>query len=387
MVGNVPEGTLKMPGEGAKIEPERIGKRLRGLGGLERVREAAGDVPVFLVGGAVRDLLLGRDRTDLDVAVEGDAADLGRRLGGEITTHERFATATVVTDNLELDLATARAETYPRPGALPEVRPATLAEDLARRDFTVNAMAVPLQGEPELIDPHGGVRDLERGLLRVLHERSFADDPTRALRAARYAARYGFALEPDTERGLRSADLETVSRDRVDAELRKLAAEPRAGRGFELLSDWGLLPLAREAAELVDRVGELAGSEPWAPLVGREDAVLAAATGRGLQAAHELASAHPGPPSEAAELARGADPVTLALARALGAEWLDRYVSEWREVRLDIAGDDLLAAGIPQGPAIGRGLAAAMRARLDGEATSRAEELEIALGAARAQPR
>src|SRR3954452_1104331 len=274
-----------MPRENAKIEPERAVERVRALPALERVREAAGDVPVYLVGGAVRDLLLGRERTDLDVVLEGDAAALGRRLGGEVRAHERFATAMVALDGLVLDLATARSETYPRPGALPEVRPATLAEDLARRDFTVNAMAVPLTDEAELIDPHGGARDLERGLLRVLHERSFVDDPTRALRAARYAARYGFDLEPDTERLLREADLETVSRDRVEAELRKLAAEPRARQGFALLDEWGLVSVDAEALDLIDRIGELLEAGPWQGFAPREQAVLAAAMGRGLDAA------------------------------------------------------------------------------------------------------
>jgi tRNA nucleotidyltransferase (CCA-adding enzyme) len=327
--------------------------------------------------------LLGRDRTDLDIAVEGDATVLGRRLGGEIRTHERFATATVHTDGIDLDLATARSESYPEPGALPEVRPATLADDLARRDFTLNAMAVPLAGDPELIDPHGGLEDLERGALRVLHDGSFTDDPTRALRAARYAARYGFELEPDTERLLREADLATVSSDRVDAELRKLAAEQAARRGFELLDEWGLVPLPDGAGELIDAVSALTAGEAWARLADRTDAVLAAATGRGIAAARELAAAEVRAPSEGVELARGHDGVTLALARALGAEWLDRYVEEWRDVRLDIDGEDLMEAGIPEGPAIGRGLAAALRAKLDAEVTSREDELRVALDAAR----
>jgi tRNA nucleotidyltransferase (CCA-adding enzyme) len=372
-----------MPHENANIEPERIRERLSRLPALERVLEAAGEVPIYLVGGAVRDLLLGRARTDLDIAVEGDAAEVGRRLGGEVLAHERFATATVVLDGLELDLATTRTETYPRPGALPDVRPATLAEDLARRDFTVNAMALPLAGDPELIDPHGGAGDLAQGVLRVLHERSFVDDPTRALRAARYAARYRFALDPDTDRLLRDADLDTVSRDRTDAELRKLAAEPRTRRGFELLDEWGLVVLERGALELIDAVSALAASATWRRFVRRGDAVLAAALGRGLQRARELAAARPARPSEAVELARGEDAVTLVLARGLGAEWLDRYVAEWRHVRLEITGDDLLAAGIPEGPAIGRGLAAALRAKLDDEVDGRAQELMIALDAAR----
>src|SRR3954470_610477 len=167
------------PPESVDIEPERIAERLTALPGLDRVREAAAGTSVYLVGGAVRDLLLGRERADLDLVVEGDAAALGRRLGGEIRTHERFATATVDLDGGELDLATSRSESYPRPGALPEVRPAPLSDDLARRDFTVNAMALPIIGEPDLIDPHGGLADLQMGTLRVLHERSFVDDPTR----------------------------------------------------------------------------------------------------------------------------------------------------------------------------------------------------------------
>ena len=159
-----------MTPESAQIEPDRIAERLNALPGLDRVREAAAGMPVYLVGGAVRDLLLGRDRNDLDIAVEGDAAMLGRRLGGDISVHERFATATVRFGGVELDLATARGETYPRPGALPEVRPAPLAQDLARRDFTVNAMAVPLADDPQLVDPHRGLPDLRNGTLRVLHD-------------------------------------------------------------------------------------------------------------------------------------------------------------------------------------------------------------------------
>ena len=386
MVGNGSEAIPKsqpMPPERAKIEPDRIPERLRALPGLDRVREAAAGTATYLVGGAVRDLLLGRDRTDLDIAVEGDAAALGRRLGGEIRTHERFATATVHTEALELDLATARSESYPQAGALPKVRPATLREDLARRDFTFNAMAVPLAGDPELIDPHRGREDLERGTLRVLHDRSFVDDPTRALRAGRYAARYGFELEPRTEELLRDTDLGTVSNDRVEAELRKLAAEPEARRGFELLDRWGLVPLAEGASELIDAVSDLTSAEPWSRVADRDEAVLAAATGRRTPEAHELADAEVTTPSQGVELARRHDGVTLALGRALGAGWLERYVDEWRDVRLDIDGSDLMEAGIPEGPAVGRGLAAAMRAKLDGEVSGRDEELRVALHAAR----
>jgi tRNA nucleotidyltransferase (CCA-adding enzyme) len=308
---------------------------------------------------------------------------LARRLGGEARTHERFDTASVRVDGLEVDLAATRSETYAHPGALPVVRPASLADDLFRRDFTINAMAMPLAGDPELIDPHGGLHDLGRGELRVLHPGSFEDDPTRAVRAARYAARYGFALERTTAELIRRADLATVSGDRAEAELRKLAAEPEAARAFELLGDWGLLELRREALELVAAVGELTASEPWRGVAPRADAVLAAALGRGVAGAHELASAEPGRPSEAVERARGRTGIELALARALGAGWLDRYVAEWRRVRLEISGNDLIAEGVAEGPAVGRGLSEALRAKLDGEVHGRAQELRAALSAAR----
>jgi tRNA nucleotidyltransferase (CCA-adding enzyme) len=367
----------------AKIEPERLAERLEALPAIERLWEAATGITAYLVGGAVRDLLLGRERADIDVAVEVEVAELARRLGGEVRVHERFDTASVRVDGLEVDLAATRAETYARPGALPEVRPAALAADLARRDFTVNAMAVPLAGDPELIDPHRGLEDLQRGELRVLHPRSFEDDPTRGVRAARYAARYGFTLELTTAELIGRADLSTVTHDRREAELRRLAAEPQARRALELLGEWGLLELRPEALELAAAVGELTAAEPWLQVATRADAVLAAALGRGVAEARQLASADPARPSEAVELARGRSGVELALARALGAEWLDRYVAEWRGVRLEIDGRDLIAEGVAPGPSLGRGLREALRAKLDGEVHGRAEELRAAIAAAR----
>src|SRR3954466_14427825 len=323
-----------------EIDPARLPQAIDALPGIDAVRRIAERVPTYLVGGVVRDLLLGADGVDLDVAVEGDAEALSDIPGYEPERDELFLTGRLVTEARAIDIAQPRAEAYPHPGALPEVRPAPIGEDLSRRDFTVNAMAFPLREGAELIDPHGGLEDLRAGLLRVLHERSFVDDPTRALRAARYAARYGFDFEPDTQRLLREADLGTVSRDRVDAELRKLAAEPRARQGFALLGEWGLVSVDAEALALIDRIGELLEAGPWQGFAPREQAVLAAAMGRGLDAARGLASAQPARPSEAVELARGPEAVTLVLARVLGAEWLDRYVAEWRHVRLGIDGDD-----------------------------------------------
>ncbi len=267
--------------------------------------------------------------------------------------------------------------------------PASLADDLGRRDFSINAMAIQLAGPAELIDPHGGRADLDAGLLRVLHPASFVDDPTRALRAARYAARLGLSLDPETEALLRATDLGTISDDRRRAELLRLGGEDEAVRGFELLISWGLVNLREseidrgvDGLELARAVVALLGSPPWSEVAPRAPALIAAALGpAGAEAG--LAAADPQRPSDAVDLARGRDPVALVLARALGATWLDRYVGEWHAVSLEIDGGDLIAAGIAQGPALGRGLDAALRRKLDGEIAGHEQELAVALEAAR----
>jgi tRNA nucleotidyltransferase (CCA-adding enzyme) len=254
--------------------------------------------------------------------------------------------------------------------------------DLARRDFTINAMALPLSGAPELIDPHGGHADLERGLLRVLHPSSFVDDPTRAIRAARYAARFDFELEPGTEALLRATDLGTVSAERRQNELLRLAAEPTGVKGLALLAEWGLLQPRPGGLELAARVAELLAASPWNEVAPHDRTLLAAALGP-AGGEEELAVTRPQRPSQAVELAAGRDPAELVLARALGAEWLDRYLAEWRAVALEIGGEDLIAAGVSPGPALGRGLKAALRGKLDGEIAGRDQELAAALAAAR----
>jgi len=366
-----------------EIHLDRLAERLLALPGFAAIRTAAERVgaDAYLVGGAVRDALLGRSSTNLDLGVDGEQGPLVAALGAEALIHDRFETAVVDLPSGPVDVARARAESYAHPGALPDVRPATVTADLGRRDFTVNALAVSLSDPGSVLDPSGGVDDLRAGLLRVLHERSFIDDPTRALRAARYAARLGFEPEPRTLELLREADLGTVSRDRVAADLARLAAEVTPRAGFELLDSWGLIRLAPEAAELIDSVAELTGRPPWDGVAARPQAVLAAVRGPSPEV-DRLARAAPSAPSAAVAAARGRTGVELALARAMGAAWLDDYVEDWREVRLAISGEDLLAAGVPEGPRIGIGLAAALRAKLDGEASGRDAELRVALGAA-----
>jgi tRNA nucleotidyltransferase (CCA-adding enzyme) len=373
-----------MPGS-SDIDPGGLGHRVDSLATIDQLRQIAERVPAYLVGGVVRDLLLGREVTDVDVAIEGDAEALTDLPGFNLEREGLFLTGRLEQDDVEIDVAQTRAEAYPAPGALPEVRPAPITEDLARRDFTINAMAFPLGGEQELLDPHAGLDDLRAGLLRVLHQRSFVDDPTRALRAARYAARFGFETETETERLLRETELSTVSEDRIDNELRRIAGESDPAAALRLIVTWGVMPsLDPQAPDRVAEVTRLASEPPWSGWVDRELAVMLAIV-RPLPQIRELAAATPERPSEAVRLAQAWDPAQLLVARALGAEWLDRYAAEWRNIRLEITGEDLLAAGVPQGPELGRGLEAALSGKLDGEISGRGDELRIALAAARGE--
>src|SRR4051794_4099356 len=378
----------------------------------------------YLVGGAVRDLLRGDSTVDLDLAVEGDAVReagaLAERLGGSALPHERFGTATVTAHPLVLDLATTRRESYPQPGALPVVEPAPLLEDLGRRDFTVNAMALGLSGDDlgRLHDPADGRVDLDAGLIRILHPRSFLDDPTRLLRAVRYESRLNFALEDDTEQRAREAvaagALATVSGVRIRAELMDLLCEHEAPRSVERLAHLGidraLHPAMVADAELVAnaKLGAMetganpalaalaalcaaptesaAGIEAWVGSLGltgaERDAVLRAST-RAPSLAHELRGQLRA--SELRELLEGEPAEVLALALALGApaDPVLRYLGDLRSAGLEISGDDLIAEGIPQSPAVGRALKETLGRKLDGENSGREEELRMALAIAR----
>lgn len=357
---------------------------------LGLVREALTGVDAWVVGGVVRDLLRGTAAPpDIDVAVDVELEPLLARLPAAIeveASHARFGTATVRVGGATIDLARTRSETYSHPGALPSVAPAGIEADLARRDFTINAIAIPLAEPGHLLDPFAGAADLAANRLRVLHDRSFVDDPTRAIRAARYAAR--LRLEPDARTGelLAATDLETVSADRRDAELARLAAEPAAAEGFRLLAAWNVLDPGAEALELIAAVDAVAAEPAWsADPASRVDAILiAVAGGERLRSALTLAASTAAQPSEAVRLASGRAPAELLLAAAAGCPWMSDYVGRWRQVRLQIDGDDLIAAGIPEGPAIGAGLQGALERRLDGGLDDgREAELDLAVALAR----
>jgi len=219
---------------------------------LEVARNAAAPCRIYAVGGYVRDLLLGRSTSDIDLVVEGDAIAVAQHLReslrGTVTPHPRFATARLrLPAGITLDLATARSEQYPEPAALPEIHPAPLLVDLARRDFTINAMAARIErrGFGRLIDPFGGSADLRRGRIRVLHDRSFIDDPTRIFRAARLEARYRFAISRDTMRLIAAAvERRVVGKlvgSRIFTELLLIASEGSAPAIIRRLSRLGVL--------------------------------------------------------------------------------------------------------------------------------------------------
>ncbi|HWF26121.1 MAG TPA: hypothetical protein VG275_11770 [Solirubrobacteraceae bacterium] len=408
---------------------EELIRRVKALPAAAPLLAAVGSEPgLHLVGGAVRDLLLAGDEGgpeggtpaldpgDLDLVAEGDVAALAPRLGGPYVLHERFGTATVILNGNTYDLATARRETYAEPGALPDVAPATLHEDLLRRDFTVNAIAITLGGPSagELTAAPRALEDLSAGRLRVLHDGSFIDDPTRLFRLVRYRSRLGFEVEPATLALARAAvtggALGTVSGARIGAELRLLAGEDDPVAAFAALGGLGLdrafhprfglvdPALARRALALLPPDGRrdvvalalAAADVPRAELRGlldelafdadSRDRILAITSGAEAMA-KALAAA--GRPSEIAAAVGGGGVELTAVAGALGPEdqareWLERL----RHVRLEIDGGDLIAAGVREGPAVGQGLRAALAAKLDGRAGGQESELAEALRAA-----
>ena len=399
---------------------EELRERIRALPGMERLLPAlAGLPPVYLVGGAVRDLLLGEAVVDVDLAVEGDgprtARELAARLKGDVVPHERFGTATVRAGTLTFDIAATRSETYEEPGALPVVRPAGLSADLGRRDFAINAMAAALQGDElgHLQDPHGGCADLDARVVRVLHDRSFIDDPTRLLRAVRYEVRLDFAIDEPTEELAREAArrkaLATVSGPRIRNELLDLLREHAAPRGVARLVGLGLLETLGESlngdADLVasaklgagetgadpalTALAALVSPEPDADWVeslalraDERDAVVRA----GRKAPQLAETVRDDLPDSAIHaLLHCEHPETLALTLAYGAPGAPilRYLAHLQGVRLEISGDDLVEAGIPESPALGFALEETLRRKLDGELAGRDEELRFALEVAR----
>ncbi len=371
------------------------------------------DGDVSAVGGVVRDAVLGVPHGDeIDLVVEGEAIPLagrlGRALGARVVTHGRFGTAALeLPHGGEVDLVSARSETYPAPGALPVVGPGTLADDLARRDFTVNAIAVGLSGgaDGRLTDPHGGLDDIAARTIRCVRAGAFAEDPSRLVRGARYAARLGFALAPETEEEARAAaPALDPSSARVGDELRRLLAEDAAAPALALLRALGVPWIAGGATDGIPaldsaaaRLG-LAHPPRWALRLGVAvtpealvDAALpgwARGVAREVTAGADLAArvAGLGSPSAVDALLRARPPAALVAALAAGAEGVATWWERDRRRGAEIGGADLMAAGVPPGPAIGRALAAVRAAVLDGHVGGREDQLDLALRVAGERP-
>jgi len=389
-------------------------------------------LPLYLVGGPVRDILMGMPIKDLDLVLEGDAPSLAARLAeemdGRLVVHPSFGTASVVIEDATTDLVTARRETYRSPGALPDVTPSRIDDDLARRDFTINALALPLgQESPEILDPHGGIEDMRLGVVRVLRDASFIDDPTRLLRAVRYEQRLGFRIEAGTlvrlEEAVVNGCLSTVSGDRLRHELERIFEEDRPELAVTRSVCLGILAgihpaltqakaVERSAAIVQDSIqgsinkpgsGESSGSRfplsylsalsypltpgdaegvisrfnmpsDWARLV-RDTVEL-----RQLESRLAVQSI---PASQVVEMVESfTDAAVLTVAgvtdEPLAAQRLGRYLREFRYLSPELNGRDLLALGVPEGTVIGKILKELRNAKLDGRISTVEDERRMA---------
>ncbi|WP_461209586.1 CBS domain-containing protein [Desulfocurvus sp. DL9XJH121] len=414
---------------------ERLPSELFGI--LKRAGELADrqGIHVYAVGGFVRDILLDSPNTDLDLVVEGDGIAFARVLAGamdgRVRAHPKFQTAVVVlADGQHIDVATARLEYYEYPAALPTVELSSIKMDLFRRDFTINALAVQLnKGQfGRLVDFFGAQRDIKNRLVRVLHSLSFVEDPTRILRAIRFAQRYSFKIGGQTERLIKNAQdlgmLDKLSGNRLFHEICLIFEEKRAldclrqMRDMRLLTDihplLTLSPAQEELLEELDRVLEWHGllftnEAPvrWLPYFlalcngAKEPEALGLTerfnlTQRQVRSFLELRRNlnttiygykmwrhHKGPMSELCVLlsALPLEGLLFFMAKFKQDETrrhLSRYLTQLRGARLEVTGNDLKAMGLPLGPAYGTILARLRAAMIDGEATCREAQLEMA---------
>ncbi len=398
-------------------------------------------MPLYLVGGVVRDLILKIPSRDLDLVVEGDAIGLVRsaakEFGGRVRSHDRFGTAKWLLRGVDLgklglpaeaasglpdslDLVSARAEFYPHPSALPEVERGNLKLDLHRRDFTINTLALSLNAARfgEVSDFWGGLRDLEEKRIRVLHSISFVDDPTRILRAVRLEQRLGFAIEPRTRDLIARALplLHRVTGDRIRHELEAIFEEPvpenalrrlqeleilgqihpdltwnpahaehlRRAREFIPNPEWGL---AGDGREMVPPLSAWLAGHPREALAGILDRLnLPKREANNILAARQAVdrlSALPGDaaPSRVADLLEDVPEPALVEAAlhsdGLVRDRLERYLAEWRTIQPETDGSLLRSRGLPPGPRYREILHALRSARLDGRISTSEDEARM----------
>ena len=399
--------------------PAAVVDLLARVGELSQAREQR----ICLVGGAVRDLFLGRTNLDLDLVAEGDALGLaadiakGGKLSvsvdegvqGRVRLHRRFGTAKFRWEGLTIDLAMARSESYERPGALPAVQPGVIEDDLRRRDFSINAMAVFLTPSSfgQLLDPHGGKEDVDRKMVRILHESSFIDDATRMLRAVRYEQRLGFRLENGTERSLREniPMLDTISGSRLRRELELILNETYPERMLQRTQGLGILrqfaPCITIDEWLIDKFVEARRRTLSGPLVymllliyrleeGDIERLIERldVTGQWAKAMRQiprLKNALPylgGEDIAPSAIYRLLQPyfTESIVAGALACESetdcsnIEMYLNQLRYVNPALDGTDLQRLGVAPGPSVGRMLDTLRDAKLDGQVNTTEEE-------------
>jgi len=374
-------------------------------------------VPLYIVGGSVRDLLLGRRLNDFDLIVEGDAIALGRALsskyGGAVTAHTKFGTAkwflpeSLKTDHQALDLISARSETYKYPAALPTVKRGRIADDLRRRDFTINALAVRLDGSHfgELRDDLKGAEDLQQGMIRVLHSHSFIDDPTRMYRAVRYEVRYGFKIAEDTIALIPEARpfVEKLSAQRIRHELDLILEEPNAVSMLKRLDELDLLSVVHPVLSNFHQTNLAIATSEEAVLQNRNSRWILWLMHLNAQeiellnerlhfSADLLKTLHSAArlnanrtvvlglkPSKVVEFLEGysikaLEVLSMAVEDVEIKSILTRYLVEWWHVKPKTTGHDLKKYGIPPGPKYTEILRRLRAAWLDGEVKTEAEE-------------
>ncbi len=398
-----------------KIDKRLPGELVAFIQHAGRLADSKGE-RLYLVGGVVRDLLLDKTNLDIDLVVEGDAIALARELSddeaGKITIHKRFNTAKINWHGWSIDLASARKESYARPGALPTVKPGSLSDDLCRRDFTINAMAIGLNpgGYGRLIDPYGGQKDLGGRMIHFLHQKSFIDDSTRIWRGLRYEQRLDFQLEPETLRLLKRdiPMLDTISGDRIRYEIECILNEEFPEKVLRRADELGVLAKLEPAlkgngwlAKKFQPARE--ASSPSRPPAGLYLALLtynlnseqrdklisylrlpgaltktlqdtAGIKDKILQLADSKIK-----PSAVYHLLEGYSTQSLtanliASDLPIARQHLRLYLDKLRTIKPILTGNDLMKMGVPQGPRIKEILNRLFDARLDGRIKTRQDE-------------
>lgn len=388
------------------------------------------EVFVYAVGGFVRDLILGIDNLDIDLVVEGDGPAFAKTLAsftcGRVRVHDKFGTAVVILpDNFKIDVATARTEYYEYPAALPKVEESSLKQDLYRRDFTINAMAVTLSEKNfgSIIDFFGGRRDLDKGIVRILYNLSFIEDPTRILRAVRFEQRYGFKIESQTlelaQSAIKSKMLAKLSADRVREELKHILGEVSPIQAILRMQELGIwpyvLPQANPRAENIQALKKIPEAVETVKGLGLGEintwviylAILVMETGCDVaqidsklrltkeekkiltdllcncpDALKKLSKPSDLKFSEIASILReitreGFVSILAVSENAEAAKAVEHFLSQSKYNKSFITGEDIKKLGFKPGPYYKKAMDAARDARLDGIIKDRESEIEF----------